>query len=57
MFGRTPNVPPIEGTVNIWGVGEQQVYGICIRTVVYSEVVEARSNYEKSYLRWFRSSL
>ena len=51
MFGRTPNVPPIEGAVNIWVVGEQQAYGICIRTVVYSEVVEARSNYEKSYLR------
>ena len=43
MFNKTPNMPPIEGAVNV-GVGRLQVFGICNRRLVYSEVVEARSN-------------
>ena len=41
MFNRTPNMPPIEGAVNVGGVGELQVHGICRRRLVYTEVVEA----------------
>ena len=39
MFDRTPNVPPIE--LYQW---------IFSRRLVYIEVVEAWSNYKKSYL-------
>ena len=39
----------------MWGVGELQLYGICRRRLVYSEVVEARSSYKKSYLKGFRN--
>ena len=48
-FDRTPNVPLIEGAVNV-GEGGLQVYGIYSRRMVYREVVEVRSNYKKSYL-------
>ena len=37
------------------GVGGLQLYGICFRRLVYSEVVEARSSYKKSYLKGFRN--
>ena len=39
----------------MWGVGRMQVHGICGRSLEYRVVVEARSNYEKSYLWWFRN--
>ena len=45
MFGRTPNVSPIEGAVNV-AVDGLQVYEICSRRLQYSEVNEARSNYK-----------
>ena len=41
--------------LSVWGVGEMQVYGICSRRLVYSEVVQTRSNYKKSYLWRFRN--
>ena len=41
--------------LSLWGVGGLQVYGICSRRLVHSEVTEARSNYKKSYLCWFRN--
>ena len=37
------------------GVGGRQVYGICSHRLVCSELVVARSNYKKSYLRIFRN--
>ena len=49
MLDQTPNVPPIKGA-STWGVSGLQVYGICSRKVVYSEEVEAQSNYKKSFL-------
>ena len=48
MFDWIPNVPLIGGAVNV-GVGRLQVHRICNRTLVYREVVEARSKYKKSY--------
>ena len=41
--------------LSIWVVGGLQVYGICSRRLLYSEVVEVRSNYKKSYLWGFRN--
>ena len=41
--------------LQILGVGGLQVYGICSRRLVYSEVLETRSNYKKCYLWWFRN--
>ena len=43
--------------VNVGVGGGLQVYGICSRRLVYSKVVEAQSNYRKSYLYWFRNSV
>ena len=40
----------------IWGVGGLPVYGICSRRLVNSEVVEAGSDYQKSYLQRFRNT-
>ena len=38
----------------MWDVnGLEFVHGICNRRLVYSEVVEARSDYKKFYLQWF----
>ena len=37
----------------MWGMDGVQVYGICSRRLVYSEIVETKSNYKKSYLWWF----
>ena len=37
----------------MWGVGELKVHGIRSRRLVSKEVVEARSNYKKSYVWWF----
>ena len=56
MFDRIPIVPLIEGAIKMESVSGLQVYWICSRRLVYSEVVEARSNYKKSYLWWFRNS-
>ena len=35
--------------VSIWGVVGLQKHGFCSRRLVYIEVVQARSDYEKSY--------
>ena len=40
--------------LSIWGVGGMQVYEICSHRLMYNEAIVARSNYEKSYLWWFR---
>ena len=40
----------------MWGGGRLQVHEICSHRLMYSEEVEARSNYKKSYLWWFRNS-
>ena len=37
------------------GWGGLQVYGIFSRRLVYSEAVDAQSNYNKPYLWWFRN--
>ena len=37
----------------MWGVGRLQVHGIRSRRLVYKEVVQARSNYKKSYFLLF----
>ena len=47
-------MPLIEGVINVGWVG-LQVYGICGCRLAYSEVVEARSDYKKYYLCWFRN--
>ena len=39
----------------MWVVSRMQVHGICVAVLVYRVVVEARSNYKKSYLWWFRN--
>ena len=39
----------------MWRLGGLQVYGICSHRLVFSEVVEAWSNYKKFYLWWFRN--
>ena len=41
--------------LSLLDVGGLQVYGICSRRLVHSEVVEARSNYKKFYLWWFKN--
>ena len=33
----------------MWSVGGLRVHGICSRKLLYKEVVEVQSNYEKSY--------
>ena len=41
--------------LSMWDMDGLQVYRICSRRLVYSYVVEARSNYKKSYLWWFKN--
>ena len=36
------------------GGGRLQVHGYCSRRLMYSETVETRSDYKKSYLRGFK---
>ena len=49
---RILNVYLTSGAVNV-GVGGMQVHGILVSRLVYKEVVEALSNYKKSYFWWF----
>ena len=36
------------------GIGRLQLHGICSYKLVYREVVEARSNYKRSYFCYFQ---
>ena len=40
--------------LDVWGVGGLQVHGIC--RLLHRKVFEARSNYKRSYLWWFRNT-
>ena len=60
MFGSTPNTPPIGRleVLKMWEVGGLEVNGICNWRLLYSELIEARSEWiwrvnNASLLNWF----
>ena len=50
------NAPLIGKTLYMWRVGGMQVDGICCYRLLQRKVVEARLNYKRSYLWWFRNA-